>query len=423
MIMAEWMILRMREDAGAPVSWLVCDAAGRMLVPARSGSLAEAAAVAAGRRVVVLAPTTSILITTAELPAKANAAKLAQIVPFALEEQLAEDVDELHFAIGKRPTDGTRTPVAVVAKALMSDWLAQLAAVGIVANALHGEADLLPTVPGQTTALLENDTLTIRRLESSPIVLPADALADAFELADGPIGADSPTAPTSLMLYASPEDWMRREADADALRGRYAPFRVQLLPNGPLPLLAQALSAGHGIDLLQGPYAPARSRGAGIGAWRIAAILALCLIGLHATSEALALARLKRAERELDTATGMLVRSALPGDSGGGDLRRRIETRLAAVRGTSSAAGFLPALAALAQAHATAPDASIQSLSFSANALQLKVTAPDAATLDRMSQRLRSGGWTADLTSAGTRASGGPGYEGRIQMKPAGGPP
>lgn len=419
--MADWLILRMPEDAGAPASWLVCDADGRMLRPPSTGSIAEAAGFASGLRVIVLVPATAVLITAAELPPKANAAKLAQVVPFALEEQLAEDVDALHFAIGRRAAEGARTPVAVIAKTLLEETLAQLAAVGIVANAVYGESDLLPAVAGQTTALLEGDALVMRRLEGSPIVLPADSLAEAFELAEGPEATDAVRAATSLVLYASPEDWLRREADASVLRTRYLPFKVQLLPNGPLPLFAQELTRGLGIDLLQGPYAPARSRGAGLGAWRLAATLALCLIGLHAGSEALSLAQLKKIETGLDAALGNVFHAALPGEPMGADARRRMEARLVAVRANGTAAGFLPALAALAQAHAAAPGATIESLSFSANALELKVLAPDAATLDHMSQGLRGGGWTADLTSANARGAAGAGYEGRIQMKSAGG--
>ena len=59
-----------------------------------------------------------MLLMEPELPAKAGA-KLAQMVPYALEEQLAEDIDDLHFAIGRRgaaeaagrrATDAPRTP-------------------------------------------------------------------------------------------------------------------------------------------------------------------------------------------------------------------------------------------------------------------------------------------------------------------------
>jgi type II secretion system protein L len=304
---------------------------------------------------------------------------------------------------------------------MLEETLAQLATAGIVASAVHGESDLLPAVAGQTSALLEGAALLIRRPEGSPIVLPADSLAEAFDLAEGPQAPDAPRVATGLVLYASPEDWMRREADASVLRTRYLPFKVQLLPNGPLPLFAQELARGHGIDLLQGPYAPARSRGTSLGAWRLAAVLALCLIGLHAGSEALSLSQSKKIERDLDGALANVFHSALPGEPMGGDARRLMEARLVAVRGNGTAAGFLPALAALAQAHAAAPAATIESLSFSANALELKVTAPDAATLDHMSQGLRGGGWTADLTSANARGAAGAGYEGRIQMKSSGG--
>ncbi len=81
----------------------------------RSGPLEQAAQRAAGRHVCVLVPGTDVLLTEPELPAKAGA-KLQQIVPYALEEQLAEDIDDLHFAIGKRSGDAPTTPVAVVAR-------------------------------------------------------------------------------------------------------------------------------------------------------------------------------------------------------------------------------------------------------------------------------------------------------------------
>ena len=52
-------------------------------------------------------------------------AKLAAALPFALEEFLADDVDELHFAPGTRRSNG-RVPVCVVNRQLMSDWLSRI---------------------------------------------------------------------------------------------------------------------------------------------------------------------------------------------------------------------------------------------------------------------------------------------------------
>jgi type II secretory pathway component PulL len=94
-----------------------------------------------------------------------------------------------------------------------------------------------------------------------------------------------------------------------------------------------------------------------------------------------------------------------------------MEQRLAGLR-SGGGGGFLPALSALAQAHTAAPGSSVESLNYAASTLDLKVSAPDAASLDRLSQQLRGAGLQADLTSGNAR---GKGYEGRIQVKSQGG--
>ena len=88
-----------------------------------------------------------------------------------------------------------------------------------------------------------------------------------------------------------------------------------------------------------------------------------------------------------------------------------MERRLAATRGAGG--GLLPALQALAQARDAAPGTSVQALNFHGGTLEMKLSAPDAAGLDRLSQTLRKNGWQADL-AGGTNV--GSGYEGRIQM-------
>ena len=93
------------------------------------------------------------------------------------------------------------------------------------------------------------------------------------------------------------------------------------------------------------------------------------------------------------------------------DARRLMEKRLAGARGAGG--GLLPALQALVQARDAAPGTSVQSLNFHSGDLEMKLSAPDASSLDRLSQSLRSNGWQADLTG-GTNS--GSAYEGRIQM-------
>src|SRR5256884_98482 len=116
--MADWLLLRLPRAAGEPASWLIADARGAPAGPAQGGPWTLAAARAPGRRVCALVPGADVLLAEPEIPVKAGA-KLQQLVPYALEEQLADDIDDLHFAIGKRAGDSARAPVAVVARALL----------------------------------------------------------------------------------------------------------------------------------------------------------------------------------------------------------------------------------------------------------------------------------------------------------------
>ena len=60
---------------------------------------------------------------------------------------------------------------------------------------------------------------------------------------------------------------------------------------------------------------------------------------------------------------------------------------------------------------------SVQALQFHGGALDMKLSAPDAASLERVSQALRNSGWQADLTGGGNAPSG---YEGHIQVRAGG---
>ena len=134
--MADWLLLRLPRNATDEVSWILADARGNAISAPQTTPLSEVAMRAAGRHICVLVPSTDVLLAEPELPAKAGA-KLHQVVPYALEEQLAEDIDDLHFAIGKRVGNSVTTPVAVVSHALMDDWLTLLKSAVCSASAIR----------------------------------------------------------------------------------------------------------------------------------------------------------------------------------------------------------------------------------------------------------------------------------------------
>jgi len=411
--MADWLMLRLPRADAELATWLVVDARGAPISPPQSGPLGLAAARAPGRRVCLLVGGAEVLLAEPEVPVKAGA-KLPQLVPYALEEQLAEDIEDLHFALGKRSGESSRIPVAVVARALLDGWLAELRGAGIEPDAVYADSELLPENPGQAVALLEGDMVSVRPPGGTPVTLPADALGEALEIARS--GAESSgTGARGLILYTGAAEWQQHSAQVEAARPHFDGIRVQLLAGGPLALFAQQLPSAAAINLLQGSYAPVSSRGAGFMAWRVAAILLASLIGLHVVGKAAELHVLKRHERQVDASIRDTFRSSMHTEASASEARRLMERRLIGVRGAGE--GLLPALQALAQARDAAPGTSVQSLNFHGGSLEMKLSAPDATSLDRLSQSLRSSGWHADLTGGSNAGSA---YEGRIQMRSGG---
>lgn len=418
--MADWLLLRLPRTPGGLASWLIAGASGAPLAAAGSGSLAEAAPAATGRRLCVLVPGSDVLLAEPELPLKSGV-KPQQVVPYALEEQLAEDIDALHFAIGKRAADSNRTPVAVVSRALMDEWLAALSAAGLNPECMYADSELLPANPSQSVALLEEDAVFVRVPGATPVCLPAEALAEALGIAAAVPGAAAAATVEpgagGLILYSGTGEWTSHSAQVEEARDRFVSLKVQLLGDGPLALFAQQLATTTAVNLLQGTYAPKSSSAVGFAAWRVAALLVVGLIGLHVAGKAAELRILKTRERAADSALCDTFRTALPGRPCTGDLRQQMEDRLRTLRGSGGAQGLLGALQALAQARTAAPGTSLQSLNFHDGGLEMTLNARDAASLNRLSEQLRSNGWQSELIGGNTVGNT---YQGRVQIRAQG---
>ena len=426
--MAEWLLLRMPRAADEPAEWLVCDAQGFAAGAALRGSLAEAAASAAGRRLAVLVSAADVLLTEIDLPPRAGA-RAAQMVRYALEEQLLGDIDAQHFALGRRGDDA-RTPVAVATRSMMQSWLASLNASGLYPELLCTDAALLPVQPMQTLVWIDGELLTLvpqRPLAEAatltdaapagrePLVcLPAEDPAGALGVAFG----DTPLDTVDVTVCTTPADWARFGPACEALRPRLAGLHVQLLAGGPLPWLAPQLVSAPPLNLLQGEFAPRGASGSAWPRWRVAAALAALLLVLHVGDRLYALWDLRRTETAADQQLQQLAEQVLPGVAVQPDsVRRKVAEQLATGAGPQSN-GLLLALQSLAHALG-AGDGRLRALNFREGNTEFLLRAKDVQVLERVRESLRGDGLNAELVGGGN--SGGGAYEGAIQVKPAGG--
>ena len=380
-----------------------------MPTPTRQrGSLSLAAAVWRSGRVVVLAPAAQILLAEPELP-PGGGAELARAVPFALEEQLTEDVDQLSFAIGqRRPSGGT--PVAVVSRSVLQGWIADLSAAGFDPAAVYPDISLMPENPGQTVLWLENDRLAVRRPGAIPFAVELAPVKEALVVA-GVIGdplqaSEEPTPKESAILYVTREDWGRVQGDFEDLVEDFGSLKVQLLGDGPLPWLARGINTADAVNLLQGEFSRTPDYGERWHRWRLAAGLAAALLVVHVAAQALQIRQAKHESAALDSQITQVFSSAMPGNASA-DARRQMQSRLERIR--KSGAGpqyFLRTLQTLSGALAATPKTTISALSYRENALDMTVNAPSLDALSQLTQSVGKEGLAAEIQSSNPVATG-----------------
>lgn len=390
--------------------WLTVDTDGTRQGNVQSGSLGDAAAYAGARKIIALVPGTAVLLAEPVLPLKSGA-KLLQVVPFALEEQMATDVENLHFAVGRRDTR-PGTPVAVVALAQMDAWQSALLDAGLHADSIYAETSVLPATPNGVTLLVDGTRVYVRRETAPGAVLDVEPLIEAVQLAL----AAGDDAREHVTIYLT-EDVYERDRDLfEGLREFTASLQLKLLADGPLPLFAANAFQKTPVNLLQGRYALKTRLKLSFQPWRYAAMLAVAFIALHLGLKTWQYIDLKKAEARLDSEIAQVFQQAMPGAPVPAALsaRKQMEARLNALRGSGPVGGIIATFGTLGEAMAQAPGTSIEALSYRDNVTDLRVMAPSVDALDKIQHVASERGMATEIQSANPRDSK---IEGRLKLK------
>lgn len=188
--MSEILLIRLPKHAQAPVNWLITDASGGELIASgvlpNLAALAELSERASSREVYVAVAGEAVSMHQAAVPAKSRR-HLQQIIPFTLEDDVAEDIGQLHFAWPSQSPNNEPIPVAVVARQQMTFWLAALAQANIAATQLVPDFLLLPYEANCWTLAQVDNTWLVRQSQwQGASVDPAWLPYLAFEEAELP---------------------------------------------------------------------------------------------------------------------------------------------------------------------------------------------------------------------------------------------
>jgi len=108
-----------------------------------------------GRKVVVLLGTNEVVLTSATIPSK-NKKQLLQAIPYALEDTLAEDIEDLHFSVHQDSSENNESKVAVINRNVLIKTIDLLKSKGITANYVLPEILTQKIEPDSWSIIYEN---------------------------------------------------------------------------------------------------------------------------------------------------------------------------------------------------------------------------------------------------------------------------
>lgn len=400
--MRETLYIRLRSaDPAEPVEYCIARADAITSFVVGQALLETLTSQTALRRVVVLVPSADVRLATVQVPAR-QPAKVLQAAPFVLEEQLAEDVDTLHFALGTRQADQS-WPLAIVAQTRMQAWLALLAEFSIRADVMLPDVFALQ-VPDDThcNALVDGDQVLVRSAYGAGFVCQFDDLSFCLELADPEKHKTVGIAvPRGTAIDISNLGW---------------PVAPRHGFSSALEALLQQLRMVDTINLLQGRHSPKRNRLRWFAPWKLAATLAAVAIGLSLLAHGIEAFRLQRAVAAQDAANIARYQQIFPNETRIVDLSAQLSQQLGTLQ-TGGGDKFMGLLDVLTQAIAAVPGLQIKTLQFREGALFAGLSATNLELLDRLKT------WFAQPRDAqfsvDSANSGADGVQIRVRLSPA----
>lgn len=361
--------------------------------------------VSAMTRVHAWTPPSETLLTRVTLPTRSRA-KIQQALPYALEDQLIGEPDQLHFAY--RVLDDASLAVAITARARLQAWISHLTDAGLRPVSLCPAELALPLIGGSWSAAFHEDEIWIRTGMASGFVCAAGVRTPPSMLETAVREArEKQVAPQGLTVMQPPSGF-----DQNA-------WTTQL--DLPVQTQKQEFWTNHhestpALNLLQGAYAPSSQIQAMVPALRPAAImLAVWLVGslgfnlwewwqLKTTHENLRQEMMSLFKRTFPDAQ-VVVDPALQMQRLIGDMQDK--------GGKSSGADMLPLLGNIAPVIQASPQLKLRGMQYGETRLTLDITLPDFQTMETVKNAFTARGMQVEVIGANSTPAG---IEGRLRL-------
>ncbi len=352
--------------------------------------LSHASSLIQDRKVVILLPIEHVFVTTVAVQTK-NRKQLEKAIPYTLEDDLTEDIEDVHFALGKR-TDKGEIPVIVISRSILDHLIEVLSRVNILPDIITADVFGLEWTDNQWTLCIDNQHLLARTNQWSGFGCETSDFVDYIKAAISEQGQE----PERIHVFSHPDENLEYIGKLNNVS-----FDDFWSPTA----FIRGFEEDACINLLQGSYAKADKQHKTVRPWKIAAGLAAIWFVISLAHVGLEYSRLSSIDSKLSAQIEQVFKKTFPDVKRIVNPRLQMEQRLKKLTDTgssSSNADFLKYLHQSGYELYKDPGVSITDIQFKNNELTLEIKTKNIQTLEAVKTKLQSKQLNAELQTAKT---------------------
>lgn len=365
--MGKKLLIKLHSKDNLQADWLLTNDTSTKLKRSVSCALSKIPHMKEADEIIVFIPSIQITLIHAELPSMSET-KLQQAIPYMLEDQLADDISNLHFAIGRRNKDNS-VSTAVISRRDLETYLSVFAEAGVRPDKLVPDVLGLPYQSNAWTMYIENDTILVRTGEQTGFSADAEninaflvsALAERKDNKPEKIICNHSTSHVTCDIALETDDNLEN-----------------YLENA-----EKFLSSTNFINLLQGDFKPKHKHAEFKSRWRLPAILTTLWLVALIMSNVTQYFYLKFKHHSLDQEITSLYQEAFPNSAVPDNPKASLTQELNELS-PEKGAGFITLLAKTSPVLASQKGIKLQQLRFQNQQLILSIETSDSQTLSQL---------------------------------------
>ena len=377
--MSNKTIIRLNENSPESAEWIEISDQGRQISAPQSGALQNLPNQLRSNPIFVLLPGTETTTKFLKLPIK-SIQKIRAAIPFALEEELAGDIKDLHFSFIKIKGND-EIPIAIIEKKRLNYYQQLLDDCNIEAHLITSELFGLEMIKNTITAMIEPNKIMINNGSNISVVIENDNSQDINNIIN-----QIKESANYIQVYLR-EDIKNHEHLSNDLKDNHDNIDIKLIPSHSLQKLSQTIINSNSVNLLQGKYAAKIDLEKYFKPWKYTAILIIALCFTSLLNKALLYNKLTNDESDLAT---RFTNEYKKFDSRIRNIDDPIQL-ISALQNNgpikSEVSLFLGSLDNLSEA-INRNNAYINSITYQDNIVNIRITSPDVTSLDKVRRNI-----------------------------------